>query len=65
MHMGFFRKAAWEAELDGVVFMTQTLSSHWAGYSKPEFLEKMPGTWHGATAEDRGGHVVVTNPEVL
>ncbi|MBI1765458.1 MAG: hypothetical protein HYR56_28920 [Acidobacteria bacterium] len=49
-------------EFDGVTFMARTLSRDWENYPKDEFLEKMPGTWHGATVEDSGDYVIVPNP---
>jgi len=57
-------KFGWEAEIEKVVSMTQRFSEDWVGYRKSEFLEKMPETWIGATAEDRGTYVVVRNLEL-
>ncbi len=62
--MGLFGKPISVAELEGLVFMTQTLSRDWVGYPKDEFLQKMPGTWFGAIAEDRGEYVLVRNEEL-
>jgi tellurite resistance protein len=44
-----------------MVFMAYRLAQAWIGYSKPELLEKMPGTWSGATVEDCGTFVRVRN----
>lgn len=54
----------WGAELDRVVFITQRFAEDWAWYGKHEFLVKMPGTWAGATVEDKGAYVVVRNPDL-
>jgi hypothetical protein len=53
---------AWGPELDRVVFMTRTFLEDLAWYGKDELLQKMPGMWGGATAEDKGAYVVVRNP---
>lgn len=53
---------AWGPELDRVVFMTRTFLEDLVWYGKDELLQKMPGMWGGATAEDKGGYVVVSNP---
>lgn len=54
----------WGAELDRVVFITRSFAEDWAWYGKNEFLVKMPGTWAGATVEDKGAYVVVRNPDL-
>lgn len=56
---------SWGAELDRVVFMAQTFSQEWGGCSKPEVLYRLPRSWVGATAEDRGAFVVARNPGIF